>query len=97
MAANYTPTEPNDLYSREFLIRVPNVYPQDSPPNKGNQRSIMSSSIVGCLSMAAMVVHQLTQIGVFEWDIKMVILVVITGVVSFALTRIFETLFFGGK
>jgi hypothetical protein len=47
--------------------------------------------------MAALIVYQLTPIRVLLWDIRTLILVIITGVVSFALTYIFATLFFGEK
>lgn len=97
MTANYPHTEPNDLYTRDFLIRVPNAFPHDSQPNKGVQHPFLLSFVASCLSMVAMVIYQLIKIRIFSWDLKMWILVLITGVVSFALAHIFETLFFGEK
>jgi hypothetical protein len=97
MTVNFPKTEPNDLYTRDFLVRVPNAFPQDSQSSKRKQPSNVVPCIVSCFSMAAMIVYQLTPIGVLMWDIKTPILVIITGVVSFALTYIFATLFFGEK
>jgi hypothetical protein len=97
MTVNYPKTEPNDLYTRYFLVRVPIASPQDSRAGKRKQPSTVVPSIVSCLSMAALIVYQLTPIRVLLWDIRTLILVIITGVVSFALTYIFATLFFGEK
>lgn len=97
MAANYPNSEPNELYTRDFLVRVPNAFPQDSRPNNGKNHSIFLSIVVGCLSMAAMVVYQKSIFRVFIWDFKMWVLVLITGVVSFTLANIFESLFVSEK
>ena len=94
MAVNYPKTEPNDLYTRDFLVKVPIAFPQDSHAGKKKRPSSVVPFIVSCLSMAAMIVYQLTPIRVLMWDIKTVILVLITGVVGYALAHIFKTLFF---
>jgi hypothetical protein len=97
MAANYPNNEPNDLYTRDFLIRVPNAFPNDSRPNKEKQHSILLSLVLSCLSMAAMVVYQQKVLRIFDWDFKIWGLVLITGIVSFALENIFESLFVDEK
>ena len=97
MAVNYPNTEPNDLYTRDFLVKVPIALPQDAHAGKRKQPSIAVPCIVSGLSMTAMIVYQLTPIRVLMWDIKTVILVLITGVVGYALAHIFGTLFFGEK
>jgi hypothetical protein len=97
MAANYPNNESNDLYSRDFLIRVPNAFPQDSHPLKEKQHSNLLSLGVSSLSMAAMIVYQQSKFHVIVWDFKMWVLVVITGVVSFALANVFESLFVDEK
>lgn len=97
MAAKYPNTEPSDLYTRDFLVRVPVAFQQDSQLNQEKQHSTVRSFVVGCLSIAAMVVYQLTTNRFLTWDFNTWILVLITGVVGFALAHIFGTLFFGEK
>jgi hypothetical protein len=94
MAANCPDLEPDDLYTRDFLVRVPNASPQDSRHNEGHHHSALLPLAVSCLSMAAMIIYQLTLIRVFAWDIKIWMLVLFTGGVSFALAHIWITLFF---
>jgi hypothetical protein len=95
MPLKHPDAEPDDLYTRDFLLRVPNTVPRDFHSDKGKSHSSVSSFAVSGLSMAVIAVHQLTTIRVIAWDVQLIFLVLITGVVSFALTRIFETLFFG--
>lgn len=95
MAANYPNREPDDLYTRDFLVRVPNASPQDSRHNEGHHQPALLPLAVSCLSMAAMVIYQITRIRVIAWDFNIWILVLFTGAVSFAMTHIFVTLFFG--
>ncbi len=94
MAANYPNREPDDLYTRDFLVRVPNASPQDSRHNEGHHQPALLPLAVSCLSMAAMIIYQLSLIRVFVWDLKMWILVLFTGGVSFALAHIFVTTHF---
>jgi len=91
MAAHYPNPEPEDLYTRDFLVLVPKAFPQDSRHNKGHRHSALLPLAVSCLSMAAMVIYQLTLIRVFAWDIKIWLLVLFTGAVNFALAHIFVT------
>lgn len=97
MTANFSETEPDELYTRDFLIRVPKAYPQDSQTTKGKRPSNVLSFVVSCFAMAAMFIYQLASIRAAGWDNKMVILVFLTGVVSFALAHIFTTLYYGEK
>ncbi len=95
MSAIYPNPESDDLYTRDFLVRIPNLLPQDSRHHKGHRLSASLPLVVSCLSIAAMVVYQLTRIRVIAWDFNIWILVLFTGAVSFAMTHIFVTLFFG--
>jgi hypothetical protein len=97
MPPKHPDAEPDDLYTRDFLIRVRNTVQRDFHSDKGKSHSSVLSFAVSGLSMVAITVHQLATIRVIAWDIQLIFLVLITGVVSFALTRIFETLFFGER
>jgi hypothetical protein len=97
MTANYSDSEPDDLYSRDFLVRVPKSLTQDSQPIEGRQPSPWLSLMVSGLSMMAMGIYQLATSRVFAWEFDNWILVLITGVAGFALAHIFGTILFGEK
>lgn len=97
MTTNYPNSESNDLYTREFLVRVPIAFLQDSQTRNDKQPSIVVSFVVSCISMVGMIIYQQATIRTLGWDFRLVILVLLTGVVSFALTSIFKTLIFGEK
>jgi hypothetical protein len=97
MATNYPITESSDLYTRDFLVKVPYAFPQATPPTERKQTSFLMSFVVSCLSMAGMIIYNLTPIHGIVWDIRTLILILTTGVVSFTLAHIFLTLFFGKK
>lgn len=95
MTANYPNLEPDDLYTRDYLVRVPNASPLDSRHKEGRRHSALLPLTVSCLSMAAMIICQRTGIRDFTWDIKIGMLVLFTGAVGFTLAHIFVTTVFG--
>ena len=85
----------NDMYSHDYLVRVPYVFPHRPYSSKATRYPIWASLLVSGISMTAIVIYRLNANRVMVLDLDDWILMLITGVVSFALARIIGTIFFG--
>jgi hypothetical protein len=97
MNTNNLSPESNDLYTRDYLIRVPYVQPQQKDSSRIPGFPIWVPLMLSCLSIVVMVVYLLKTNRIMVLDFSTGILLLITGIVSFAMVHIFGTIFFGDK